>query len=130
MLKETFIQLVAFMLRKQYYFRRNQDEADRFSIVDVNTIKNQGKELILNFSGKDIVVGKSHITLPQDWVQLKNGVSSIDAFVLAYIFEVAADDSDQERVNLEEKLKFLDIKGTTGLPGFDKYMYVFVEFND
>lgn len=96
----------------------------------VTTIKNQGKELILNFSGKDIEVGKNQVSLPQDWVQLKNGVSSIDAFVLAYIFEVAADDSDQERINWEEKLKFLDIKGTTGLPGFDKYMHVFVEFND
>ncbi|WP_433921722.1 stalk domain-containing protein [Paenibacillus taichungensis] len=96
----------------------------------VTTIKNQGQELILNFSGKSIAVGKNQVALPQDWVQLKKGESSINAFVLAYIFEVAADESDQERVDWEEKLKFLDIKETTGLPGLDKYMHVFVEFND
>ncbi|KAG2865625.1 hypothetical protein PC115_g25518 [Phytophthora cactorum] len=96
----------------------------------LTTIKNQEQELILNFSGKSIAVGKNQVALPQDWVQLINGVSSIDAFVLAYIFEVAADESDQERVDWEENLKFLDIKETTGLPGLDKYMHVFVEFND
>ncbi|SEK75915.1 MULTISPECIES: stalk domain-containing protein [unclassified Paenibacillus] len=96
----------------------------------ITTVKNQGQELILNFSGKEITAGKNQVVLPREWVQLKNGVSSIDAFVLAYIFEVAADESDQERVDWEEKLKFLDIKETTGLPGLDKYMHVFVEFND
>ncbi|CAM3240702.1 hypothetical protein HP548_26470 [Paenibacillus taichungensis] len=96
----------------------------------ITTVKNQGQELILNFSGKEITAGKNQVILPREWVQLKNGVSSIDAFVLAYIFEVAADESDQERVDWEEKLKFLDIKETTGLPGLDKYMHVFVEFND
>ncbi|MCZ1264992.1 hypothetical protein EIH79_09490 [Paenibacillus tundrae] len=96
----------------------------------ITTVKNQGQELILNFSGKEITAGKNQVVLPREWVQLKNGVSSIDAFVLAYIFEVAADESDQERVDWEENLKFLDIKETTGLPGLDKYMHVFVEFND
>jgi len=96
----------------------------------VTTIKNQGQELILNFSGKNITAGKNQVVLPQEWVQLKNGVSSIDAFVLAYIFEVAADESDQERVDWEEKLKFLNIKEATGIPGLDKYMHVFVVFND
>ncbi|MEK4055934.1 stalk domain-containing protein [Paenibacillus sp. FSL F4-0087] len=96
----------------------------------ITTVKNQGQELILNFSGKEITAGKNQVVLPREWVQLKNGVSSIDAFVLAYIFEVAANESDQERVDWEEKLKFLDIKETTGLPGLDKYMHVFVEFND
>lgn|GEM_PF-618984 len=96
----------------------------------ITTVKNQGQELILNFSGKEITAGKNQVVLPREWVQLKNGVSSIDAFVLAYIFEVSADDSDQERVDWKEKLNFLDIKGTAGLPGLDKYMHVNVQFND
>ncbi|UOK63343.1 hypothetical protein MT997_00350 [Paenibacillus sp. OVF10] len=72
----------------------------------ITTIKNEGQELILNFSGKEITAGKNQVVLPQEWVQLKNGVSSIDAFVLVYIFEYAADDSDQERLDWEEKLNF------------------------
>ncbi|MEK3918483.1 stalk domain-containing protein [Paenibacillus sp. FSL K6-2393] len=96
----------------------------------ITTIKNEGQELILNFSGKEITAGKNQVVLPQEWVQLKNGVSSIDAFVLVYIFEYAADDSDQERLEWEEKLNFLEINETTGLPGLDKYMHVFVQFND
>ncbi|WKL04296.1 hypothetical protein Q0F98_14905 [Paenibacillus amylolyticus] len=96
----------------------------------ITTIKNQDQELILNFSGKKITAGNNQVVFPQEWVKLNKGVSSIDAFVLAYIFEVAADDSDQERLDWEEKLSFLDIKETTGLPGLDKYMHVFVEFND
>ena len=96
----------------------------------ITTIKNEGQELILNFSGKEITAGNNQVVLPQEWVQLKNGVSSMDAFVLAYIFELSTDDSDQERVDWKEKLNFLDIKGTTGFPGLDKYMHVFVQFND
>ncbi|WP_145323431.1 stalk domain-containing protein [Paenibacillus xylanexedens] len=96
----------------------------------ITTIKNQDQELILNFSEKKVTAGKNQVVLPQEWVKLNKGVSSIDAFVIAYIFEVAADDSDQERLDWEEKLSFLDIKETTGLPGLDKYMHVFVEFNN
>jgi hypothetical protein len=84
-----------------------------------------------NWDGKKkITTVKNQVVLPREWVQLKNGVSSIDAFVLAYIFEVSADDSDQVRVDWKEKLNFLDIKGTAGLPGLDKYMHVNVQFND
>lgn len=96
----------------------------------ITKIKNRGQELILNFSGKEITASKNQVVLPEDWVQLNNGVSTINAFVLAYIFEEYADDSDQERVDWEEKLEFLDIKQTTGIPGVDRYMHVFVEFND
>lgn len=96
----------------------------------ITTVKNQGQELILNFSGKEVTAGKNQVVLPKDWVQLKNGVSNIDAFVLSYIFELSTDDSDQERVDWKEKLNFLDIKGTGGFPGLDKYMHVNLQFND
>jgi hypothetical protein len=33
-------------------------------------------------------------------------------------------------VDWKEKLNFLDIKGTAGIPGLDKYMHVNVQFND
>lgn len=96
----------------------------------ITKIINRGQELILNFSGKEITASKNQVVLPEDWVQLNKGVSTINAFVLAYTFEEYADDSDQERVDWEEKLEFLDIKQTTGIPGVDRYMHVFVEFND
>ncbi|WP_090995591.1 hypothetical protein [Paenibacillus sp. OK003] len=56
--------------------------------------------------------------------------NSINAFVLTYIFEYYADESDHERVEWEERLEFLDIKQTTGIAGVDRNMHVFVEFND
>ncbi|UPK41435.1 stalk domain-containing protein [Paenibacillus pabuli] len=96
----------------------------------ITTIKNQGQELILNFSGNTVFAEQSQVVLPQEWVQLKNGVSTINAFVLTYIFEHYADESDQERVEWEERLEFLDIKQTTGIAGVDRNMHVFVEFND
>ena len=95
----------------------------------ITTITNEDHELILNFSGKPISAGKNQVVVPEDWVKLNKGVSCFDAFTLAYIFEVAADDSDQERLNWQEQLSFLNIKETTGLPGMDKYMHVFVEYS-
>lgn len=35
----------------------------------------------------------------------------------------------QERLSWQEQLSFLNIKETTGLPGMDKYMHVFVEYS-
>lgn len=96
----------------------------------ITTIKNRGHELILNFSGKTLIPRENQLVVPKEWLQLKNGASSINAFVLAYLFEVYADDSDQERVEWEKHLEFLDIKQTTGIGGIDGYMHVFVEFND
>ena len=37
----------------------------------ITTIKNEGQELILNFSGKEITAGNNQVVLPQEWVHLK-----------------------------------------------------------
>ncbi|MDR6724542.1 hypothetical protein J2W91_003010 [Paenibacillus amylolyticus] len=96
----------------------------------ITTIKKQEHEIILNFSTKTVIPRENQLVVPKEWLQLKNGASSINAFVLAYLFEVYADESDQERVEWEKQLEFLDIKQTTGIGGIDGYMHVFVEFND
>ncbi|WP_128100150.1 stalk domain-containing protein [Paenibacillus sp. DCT19] len=96
----------------------------------ITTIKNKEHELILNFSEKTVIPRKNQLIVPKEWLQLKNGASTMNAFVLAYLFEVYADESDQERVEWEKQLEFLDIKQTTGIGGIDGYMHVFVEFNE
>lgn len=96
----------------------------------ITTLKKNGSELILNFSGKKISATKNQVLLPQEWIQLKKGVSSINAFVLAYIFDEYADDSDSERIKWMNQLEFLDIKKTSGIGGVDGAMHVFVEFQD
>ncbi|MNN98752.1 hypothetical protein D3C81_2182180 [compost metagenome] len=52
------------------------------------------------------------------------------SFVVSVTSIASADDSDEERVEWEKQLEFLDIKQTTGIGGIDGYMHVFVEFND
>lgn len=72
----------------------------------ITTIKNQGHELILNFSEKTVIPRENQLIVPKEWLQLKNGASAINAFVSAYLFEVYADDSDQERVEGRNNLNF------------------------
>lgn len=96
----------------------------------ITSVQKQGTELILNFSGKEITAGKNQVVLPQEWVQLEKGVSGIHACVLAYIYESGADDTDQERLEWQEKLNFLNIEQTSGIAGVDRYMHVGVVFKD
>ena len=95
-------------------------------------VKNQGSELVLNFSGKEFKVSNNQVVLPTEWIKLENGRAGINCFVLAYIFDRNADSlKDKEREAWKDKLSFLNIDWTDGLPGVnDGYMHVSVNYNN
>ncbi|MGF7048157.1 hypothetical protein J2T13_002664 [Paenibacillus sp. DS2015] len=112
-------------------FKNHVDAVKWDNKKKIAIVKNQGSELILNFSGKELKATENQVILPKSWTKLSNGSAGINVFVLAYLFEIYADDSDKERLKWAEKLSFLDIKQTEGIGGAkDGVMHIFVVYND
>ncbi|NGM84694.1 hypothetical protein G5B47_20030 [Paenibacillus sp. 7124] len=98
------------------------------------TITNEGKQLLINLSGKSIAASDNQVILPSEWVRIVNGRVSLNAYVLAFIFDRYADrynDTEQvsaERAQWESKLSFLNIDWTDGLADKEHYIHVNVVF--
>ncbi|WDM23817.1 hypothetical protein [Paenibacillus polymyxa] len=79
--------------------------------------KNQGSELILNASGGTIGYAENQVVAPSEWIRISNGSIQIKSSVVAYIFDREGDAyKDSEREEWKDKLSFLNIKETVGLP--------------
>lgn len=96
----------------------------------VVSVKNGGKEMILNFSGKKIIGKTNQVVLPSNWTKLVNGQATINGSILAYLFdEYGSSYNDMERDQWQEKLSFLNIDHTDGIPGVrDGYMHVYLAY--
>ncbi|MHA0856906.1 hypothetical protein [Paenibacillus sp. CMAA1364] len=94
-------------------------------------VKNEGSELIFNFSNNKMTESSNQIVIPSDWIRLTNGTSEINASVITYIFDRYGEPGkDLERDDWKEKLNFLDIKEMDGLSGIsDGYLHVGVAYN-
>jgi len=97
----------------------------------VVTVKNNGKEMILNFSGKKVTGKTNQVVLPGNWTKLVNGQATINGSILTYLFdEYGSSYNDMERDQWQEQLSFLNIDHTDGIPGVrDGYMHVYLAYN-
>lgn len=95
-------------------------------------ITKNGKSAILNFSGKRISADRNEIVLPSTWTKIDNGKTTINAYVFCYLFERYSEAyADAERDAWQNKLNFLGIEQTEGIPGVrDGIMHVYVTFNE
>lgn len=98
----------------------------------VALVENQGKVFVLNVSGKEIIPLSNQIVAPTEWTRISKGSVEVKASVIAYVFDRYGDSyNDKEREAWEEKLNFLDIKETDGLPGIrDGYFHISLTYND
>ena len=98
----------------------------------VALVGNQGKVFVLNVSGKEITPLSNQIVAPTEWTRISKGSVEIKASVIAYVFDRYGNTyKDKEREAWREKLDFLDIKETDGLPGIrDGYLHVSLTYND
>ncbi|BBI32115.1 stalk domain-containing protein [Cohnella abietis] len=94
----------------------------------IAVVSNNSSELVLNFSGKNIVAKENQVVLPTEWIRVNKGRIEINAFVVAYLFDKYSDSyGDNERDQWEEELAFLDIKESEGIPGVrDGYLHVYI----
>ncbi|MFT9370373.1 hypothetical protein [Paenibacillus polymyxa] len=127
-LKKTFLVISRDQMKKEYnynsgyipvkdLFRDYVDSITWDGKKKIVVIKNQGSELILNASGGMIRSADNQVVAPSEWIRLSNGSIQIKSSVVAYIFDREGDAyKDSEREEWKDKLSFLNIKETVGLP--------------
>ncbi|MCR6545504.1 stalk domain-containing protein [Dehalobacterium formicoaceticum] len=100
----------------RWLFQQYVDSVDWENDRKVAVVKNDGKELIFNFSRQEIAVKENQFLVPIGYSKFINGRVFIDGAWIGSIFDMyATTGQDKDKDDIRNKLDFLPITGIDNL---------------